>query len=285
MRKIEFSKTAGKRKVSIVKAVIKTFFNTALIAMVAFNTYSYNKLVTASYAQVLVKKVQVNADMINKLENDLLRQGASIDSLSVNPKELMEANVMVFTDVAKGSGSVIRVEKDYSYILTAAHVVSSTTYGRVNDRLDAITVVDEDITIYYGKDYKEKVRAKVQKIDYDVDVAVLKVFKKLDITPIKIAKDEPELGEVVWSISNPGSHEGVINKGIFSDIEEDYSYVALGGFFGSSGGMCLNNDGEQIGVISTVVIARVSGFFPSLTVYNGITRTANLNKFLKGLVR
>lgn len=292
MKNIKFEREAVIRragKLGAFKRVIAGVFKLAMVVMVVANTYGYYKITRANHEQILVRKVEVNADKINDLENGLLRQEATSDSLSYNPADLMEANVIIIAKSdrgsAKGSGSIIRVEKEYTYILTAAHVISEPVI-EINDKgvLGYVNKESVDIMIKYGNGFKKKVRAQVQKVDYKLDVAVLKVLKKINVTPIKISQVEPQMGDVVWSLSNPGSFEGVINKGIFSSVEEDYSYVALAGFFGSSGGMCLNNKGEQIGVISTVAIARVS-YSKSLTVYNGITRTGNLNNFLKGIVK
>lgn len=293
MKRVQFKKSGdidrrvkrNKRKGDRLKLIVNILVYALIIGALTFNTLGLRQLTTANQDAILSRQVEINADMINNLENDVLRHGSLIGELTANPKDLMEANVMVFTGKTKGSGSIIRVEKEYSYILTAAHVVSTTKVTRDKDnKLGRVTTVDEDITIHYGKDFKQKVRATVKKIDQDLDIAVLKVYRNLKVTPVAIANVEPELGDIVWSISNPGNHEAVINKGIFSDIEKDYAYVALGGFYGSSGGMCVNSKGEQIGVISTVVIARIGGFFPSLTIFNGITRTNNLNDFLKGLI-
>lgn len=295
MKKIKFNRnctirnkrvkrTLGQKIIDIINGVFKL----TLVVMVVANTYGYYKITRANHEATLVRKVEVNADKINELENILSRQVASMDDLQFNPKKLFKANVVIFSTsdrgTAKGSGSIIRVDKDFTYVLTAAHVISESVV-EVNNKgvLEYVNKESVDIIIKYGKNYKKKIRAQVQKVDYSIDVAVLKIFKNIDVTPIKIAQVEPEMGDVVWSLSNPGSFEGVINKGVFSSVKEDYSYVALAGFFGSSGGMTLNNKGEQIGVISTVAIARVS-YSKSLTVYNGITRTKNLNDFLKGIL-
>lgn len=263
MRKIEFEEP-NKKKKSLRKflKVSSVIFYISITLLVLNNRYNYNKL------------IKENNIVFTKVINDVY-----------NPSELIEANVIVSTKKGSGSGSIIRVEKKSTYILTAAHVVSDRKIERgVDGKLERNLVPSRNITVISKK---VKAKALIMKIDYDLDVAVIKIFKKINVKPVVIAKEEPELGETVWSLSNPGGYSDIINKGIFSGIseEEDQSFVSIGGFFGSSGGMCLNDKGEQIGVISTVLIATIGRHFPSLTVYNGITRTADLNEFLEDVLR
>jgi S1-C subfamily serine protease len=211
----------------------------------------------------------------------------NIEALNYKPTELVDANVLVGTKNGRGSGSIIKVTDKGTYILTAAHVVYGQKIVRdANDKLRSEGKIARVIAIYFkGKEYK----VRVVKIDRELDLAVLKTYKKLKVTPVKIAKAEPELGEIVWTVSNPGGQPNVVNNGVFSAVEEDknekpVAYVSTAGYFGSSGGMIVNTKGEQIGVISTVAVARVGGYFPSITVYNGTARTHDLIKFLRGVI-
>ena len=230
--------------------------------------------------------VGINNYQINKISGVYFDQSIieSIAALNYIPTELIEANVIVATKQSSGSGSIIKVDKNKTYILTAAHVIYGEKIVRNDkDKLERQGKLSRNITITSnGKKYK----ALTVKIDRDLDLAVLKIYKKLNVKPVKISKEEPKLGDVVWTVGNPGGLTNVVNSGVFStvDKEQGHAFVSTAGFFGSSGGMVVNTKGEQFGVISTVAIAKVKGYFPSITIYNGITRTKDLNKFLKGVL-
>jgi len=255
---------------------MKKLFYTLLTALVLFNSYSIYRD-SPIYINGLIHK---NADSIKKLEGTVKTNKNIVDKLQFNPADYMDNNVLIYVGGGSGSGSIIRADAN-TYILTAAHVVNAAKLVVVKGQLDTEQVPVVEITaVIKGKPYP----AELVKIDDEVDVAVIKVKKKFRIVPLKIAEEEPKLGETVWTISNPGGVPDIVNKGVFSKSGEKYALVATAGYFGSSGGMALNTKGEQIGVISTVMMTRVQRFFPNITVYNGITKTKNLRKFLKGIL-
>lgn len=298
----EFFVNKRKNKKNKAFNIVNVVFFSLLTAAVICNTYksnfinenyfSNNTITTNKKGRIdlnetvrrLVYMIQMNHNQITTLKANSLGNAQAIANLQYTPVDKMSANVWVLTENGRGSGSIIKINSKGSYILTAAHVVSSseTIKGERFKKDKTIHIESKSISIVY-KDSKNYV-AVIEKIDYEYDLALLRIRKKLNVTPIKIAKEEPKIGEVVWAISNPGGSYGIINNGIFSTPKKTHSLVSIGGFFGSSGGMCLNNQGEQIGVISTVMVASMSRFVPSLTIYNGITRTEHLNKFLKGIL-
>ena len=115
-------------------------------------------------------------------------------------------------------------------------------------------------------------------------MAVLKIAHRLPVTPVKIGKKAPEIGETVWVISNPSGKIGFINKGIYGRTDKNQVIVSVAGTPGSSGGMILNNKGEQVGVLVTGYTTHLRRFVPLATVFNGVTRTKDMNKFLKGIL-
>lgn len=205
-----------------------------------------------------------------------------VNAMDYTPTELIQANVMVGTKKGSGSGSIIKIDDKATYILTAAHVIyDEHTLLIRKGKLKRSGILSKSITVTVGE---KKYKALTIKVDKELDVAIVKIYKKLKIIPVKIAKKQPKFGEAVWAISNPGGMKGIINKGIFSSIQEEYAVVSVAGFFGSSGGMVLNSKGELIGVISVVYKTLIDGYFPTITIYNGITKTKDLNKFLKGVL-
>lgn len=213
------------------------------------------------------------------INNDIIKK---VNELDFKPTKLIQASVIVTNPESRGSGSIIKITKKSTYILTAAHVLYESKVKLLkNKELTMSVKLSRNITVKFrNKNYK----ALPIKVDRNIDVAVIKIYKSLKTTPVKIAKHEPKLGETVWAISNPDAQTNLVNKGVFSAIDGKWSIVSTGGFFGSSGGMVINTKGEQIGIISNVLTAEISGYFPTLTGYNGITRTKALNKFLKGIL-
>lgn len=233
---------------------------------------------------LLTMLVVSNTQRINQrpeiyINNDIIQK---VNELDYRPTNLIDASVTVHSANSRGSGSIIKVEKKATLILTAAHVVFEQIIVRNTDgKLKRINIPSRNITV---KLKKKKYKALLVKIDRELDIAVVKIFKRLNIKPVKIAKKEPEVGEIVWLISSPNGQLSALNRGTFSSVKEDHAYVSTAGHFGSSGGMIVNTKGEQIGVIATIWLTQVNGFFPSVTIYNGITRTKDLNKFLKGIL-
>lgn len=213
------------------------------------------------------------------INNDIIEK---VNILNYKPTELIQTSVIVTNPNGRGSGSIIKVDERSTYILTAAHILYESEVKLLeNGKLIMSGELSRNITVRFrNKNYK----ALPIKVNRDIDVAVIKIYKSLKVTPVKIAKHEPKFGDTVWAISNPDAQTNLVNKGVFSSVDGKWSLVSTAAFFGSSGGMVINTKGEQIGVISTVFITEIDGYFPSLTGYNGITRTKALNKFLKGVL-
>jgi S1-C subfamily serine protease len=262
----------------LINKLIPMVFLSLLSTVVLFNAYNISVKDKVNASEDIASSVKFNSQLIEILSRQSAEQSKAISELSYVPRELLNANVLVLSDKGSGSGSVIKVDDTGTYILTAAHVV----YSRTNVGKFEFTA-REGIKVSYLN--REDYVAIVIKANFEKDLAILKIRKVLPVTPVKIAKDEPEIGDTVWQIANPISLYGVINNGIFSTPDKRHSWVSISAYFGSSGGMCLNSKGEQIGVISVV---RYSGtnnnFVRSATSYAGITRTKDLNKFLKGVL-
>jgi len=234
---------------------------------------SLTRLLQIGFFILLTIVVISNAQKIKQrpeiyINNDIIE---TVKALDYKPTDLIQANVGVSTKRGSGSGSIIKIDNKSTYILTAAHILYENEILLIeNGKLKRSGKLSRNITV---KIKKKEYKAIPVKVDKDLDIAVIKIYKKLNIKPVKIAKKQPEFGEVVWAISNPDGLIDVINKGIFSSIQKSYAIVSVAGYFGSSGGMVLNSKGEQIGLISVVYSTIINGYFPAITVYNGITKT------------
>jgi S1-C subfamily serine protease len=241
--------------------LLKGLFFILLTTLVINNTYKIHKQ----------PNIYINNEVIDAVKN-----------LDYRPEELLNANVVVQNNVGMGSGSVIKVDNTGTLILTVAHVIREKRYYVAKgSKLEWRGIVSKNIdVIHNGKKYK----AIPIKVSTELDLAVIKIYKKLDTVPVKIAKDAPKLGETVWAVSNPGGVPNIINKGVYNSEQKNNAIVSVGGYFGSSGGMVVNTSGEQIGVIQSVYITTISGFFPAISTYNGISKTKILKRFLKGVL-
>ncbi len=150
----------------------------------------------------------------------------------------------------EGTGIIATRSKDnkYTYVLTCAHVISSSGI-KVKILLEDGTTYDADIVGY----------------DVQTDVGVLRV-KTTKLTCATFGEsDALEVGEEVYAVGNPGGSEffGSVTKGIISaigrSINNDIGYTmeciqhdaAINP--GNSGGALLNNLGQVIGINSSKI--------------------------------
>lgn len=128
----------------------------------------------------------------------------------------VERNVVVSNiDGMSGSGVILET----GLVLTNAHLVGDEVY--VGDSV-----------------------AKVLKVDYDIDLALLKVetkpFKKLKFGKVK-------QGQAVHYVGNPGRHYNVVSKGYVVLLKEGYVLTNTLPIPGMSGGGLYRN-GKLVGL-------------------------------------
>lgn len=163
------------------------------------------------------------------------------------------------TQTATATGTGIVMTSD-GYIITNAHVISDSTYGKATN----VSVVMSDETSY---------QATVIGCDEDTDIAVLKV----DAAGLSAAEfgnsDDLQVGELVIAIGNPLGFElfGSVTCGIVSALNRDITInekqmnliqtdAAINS--GNSGGPLVNSYGQVIGINS----AKMSSNYTETTV-------------------
>ena len=152
-----------------------------------------------------------------------------------------------------GSGSVIFKEENqdgcpegwyYGRILTAAHVADCDVM---------------DINFYNGKKSENAVKIKLYDEMYELsghknDAALVRACIPNDIQPLKIAKDLPNLYGDCQILGFGGGSDKVRHFGSKIAICDDKGTCILGfAMQGDSGGPILNDKGEIISVVSTVI--------------------------------
>jgi len=134
-----------------------------------------------------------------------------------------------------GSGVVVFEDERHSWVLTCAHVVSK---GRV-------IVKDRS-----GKSY----RGTVKKVNAKNDLCLIKLSTRI-YAKLELAKNEPQLFDEVFVCGTPPGYR-IASKATFCGSDKDCGgdYCITGGVTmpGCSGGAVINDDGDLVGLITTV---------------------------------
>lgn len=165
-------------------------------------------------------------------------------------KTVSPSVVKILTNEGSGSGVVLSRK---GFILTNYHVIEG--YGSVG----VVMVTDSK---------SEKVRiAEVVRINQIADLALIKLPEGTPgLTPVRTAKNSPEVGDDVHAIGHPLGEDWTYTRGYISQIRKDYSWQTSATDHhvanviqtqtpinpGNSGGPLLNDNGELIGINSFV---------------------------------
>jgi len=191
---------------------------------------------------ILLEKITNLLETINELK----RNNVDID-------KLLNSDVFVQGIFGQGAGTVIKKTKENMYILTCAHVVNevwelnkkglkfgaSVGYSK-SDKKDIIAGM-----IAYG--------AEIIKYDEENDLALLKTSIVDDnLIAVDISNEEPQKGDVVYSVGSPLGLLRTISRGIIANKVEGF-YVSDNILtYGNSGGGLYNTKGDLIGVPAQV---------------------------------
>lgn len=161
----------------------------------------------------------------------------------------------------RGSGIVIKVDKDETYILTARHVctksdeitVARPIAGAPNEVMMEWEVEQTVVSRVMTQDGVSR-KSSVVKFHKEKDICIMKSPGGWG-TPAPIAKQSPQTGEVVYNIAAPlGMFEPgkttLIFSGHTSGIDTDGdAWFTIPAKPGSSGSAVINNRGEVVAVI------------------------------------
>ena len=191
----------------------------------------------------LLEQIQTQARLIARLKTN------------INIKRLLKTDVFVRGLSGEGAGTIIKKTETEMYVLTCNHVIDDITefYDKTGIKLGAsIGYSKNDKTDYiqgfvvYG--------AEIIKIDKENDLALLKVFMiDDDLEVAKIADEEPQKGDVVYSVGSPLGVLRTVSQGILSNKVEGFYISDNTSTFGNSGGGLYNDNGELIGVPAQVM--------------------------------
>ena len=171
---------------------------------------------------------------------------------------------------SSGSGFVVRVETDGSYIITAGHVCENRVPSAV-----APDKINAEFTAHRldGEGFKAIV------LDYNKEHDVCMMFAPElteKIQPVLLSYDAPKPGDKVFNISAPKglfqANSAPIIEGRFNGDYNKSDWYTLPAAPGCSGSMIVNVEGKLIGMVHSVFID-----FPFMTL------STDYN-FLKGYI-
>jgi S1-C subfamily serine protease len=162
----------------------------------------------------------------------------------VNPFECKD-----FTSGISGSGSVVKIIENGSYVLTAAHVCESERLAKIikTGKLLETNFTAVDIN---GRAYPLITLS----ANISSDLCLLFAEGLVDSRALKIAIAPPHPGEKVYNMAAP---QGVFTAnmfplfgGYYAGYDMDFDLYTIPATQGSSGSPILNSDGHLIGVLT-----------------------------------
>ena len=169
------------------------------------------------------------------------------------PERITES---VFT-VESASGVVIHSDGELTLILTAYHVLRD----KINFSAQTATV-NVGYFSYKGdrpiKHHMYSAENILVSPAYDLALVEIKTKTKFDYTKIVKAKNDPRIGEDVWTVSNPNYNYRSLKKTVIGsksrpNMIKGLAWEVGGGIlFGSSGGGVFTKDGDLLGIIVVV---------------------------------
>jgi len=152
--------------------------------------------------------------------------------------------------VSVGSGFIVKIAYNGSYVMTAAHVCNGGAAGLL-EGVETSTMLQAETLD--GRVFSAEV------LDSNREMDICMMFVKdlmAGVEEVKVAPNAPDEGDKVFNIASP---YGVHYKDVVPIFEGRYigrkgyrSFYTFDAAPGSSGSMILNSDGELIGLLHSV---------------------------------
>lgn len=211
-------------------------------------------------------------------------------SRNVDPKpsflNLRLATTEVVVGRAGGTGTIIKIDEEYLYILTARHIVDCK--GEV-----IIQVTDIEVGGYIKIENID--RKNIYK-DKKLDMALIKAPRpKGKFVSLTLAKNRPTIGTKIYIIGHPINLSYTINSGIvsnytkriFGNNRQEYMMISASAFNGNSGGTCINSFNKIVGIVVGIAYIPEKGLFNDnnfyLTHLVFVVPIDKINKFMEEL--
>lgn len=174
--------------------------------------------------------------------DNLFRKGTKPDFL-----KMRQGSIVIKVGKVGGVGTIVCVDEDYLYVLTAKHVIKRR--GKI-----AVEVID----INGNATIIRNISKKNISFHKTVDLGLLKVPNPGGrFGVMRLAKTPALIGDEIYTIGHPCNIFYAVNKGIvssyikktFSNIKEEYMVISAPSFSGNSGGAIVNKRNELVGVV------------------------------------
>lgn len=232
-----------------IKNLGKILIGISVFLVIIFNSIGIYELIN--------KYEELEQKIINH-EEKLNLEPIIIKEIDADINILLNSSVSVTGIFSEGAGTVIKKTDNNMYILTCAHVVEEII--RENEKGNPLgasvgyTMIDDNGrllgVVFYG--------ASIIKYDETTDLALLKTFIVDDnLIAVNIASEEPQKGDVVYSVGSPLGLIRTVSKGILSNKEDGFYISDNTITFGNSGGGLYNIKNELIGVPARVLVYQI----------------------------
>lgn len=166
-----------------------------------------------------------------------------VESFVKIKKEIIRKDETVY---GSGSGSIIKITENQTFVLTAKHVCQVDLFEFLKDLTlqSNLFIIDID-----GNEYP----AEIFERSVSKDICVLKIDKNINRPALSVAQVKPLIGERLFNIAQP---LGIFYKrmvpifeGFYSGDDDGESYYTIPIKPGSSGSILLNNRMEIVGML------------------------------------
>lgn len=191
------------------------------------NSLEWNSFIPESNVDIIAQYV-CKPDKLQTTNNSITKQDSAIDIYNKH------VNSMVYVKTNDSVGSGVIVKEDGTFI-TCFHVIENADY---------ITIKTHDGRAFKVNGFKY--------INPTEDIAILTIDASYNkFTPIDINYKSLQIGEKVYTISNPKGLEFTFSDGMINQYKNEYIQFSAPISPGSSGGALLNENGQLIGIITS----------------------------------
>ena len=216
--------------------------NTVIIVIALLVAVTIGSLYIIDRFGAIIEKAKENEGFIESLKTKIIEYKAE----KIIPSYEYLKSITVFLTgeevIAErmrrwaGTGTVVKVDENYTYILTNKHVVGE---GR------------EGATIYVDNDHK-KIETEIVAVHPMLDLAVVRVEGKLKDKQVVKGFSTAYPQDKLYLVGHHLGRPFIYGEGVFAGYDGIYDLIQVPVLFGNSGTGVCNKDGELIGVVFAV---------------------------------
>ena len=191
----------------------------------------------------------------------------SVNLLAAREQELacvLDNCITISESIGSGTSFVIDHMKDKSIVMTAAHLCQPRTdFGQSNvNVMGAELVTNFEIGLIWNRQLVLVDEVLYNNADNDICIVTI---PRIQTAEAKIAKHNPDYGDIVWSIGAPaayfpesakpithGHFSGEASRMLFDNSMMGFYNMSMPTVQGMSGSPIFNDKGEVVGIVSAV---------------------------------